>query len=77
MSKVQINKKNLFEEVLSDRTNYYSYNTLVAVLKDGIRHDMSTLYLTTEKFSVTTSRHVNFLKQNLTYNSVRPLSELV
>jgi len=72
MSKVQIDKKSLFEEVLSDRINYYSYNTLIAVLKD----DTSTLYLTTEKFSVTTSRHCTFLKKTLTYNTLLPLVEL-
>lgn len=76
MSKVQIGKKNLYEEVLGDRTNYYSYNTLIAVLKDGIHVNMSTLYVTTEKYSTTTSKHVNMLKKELEYNSVRPLVEL-
>lgn len=75
--KVQMGKKNLWGEVLEDRTNYFSYNTLIAVLKDGVHYDLTTLYITEEKYSSTTSKHVNFLKKNLTYNSIRPLAELV
>lgn len=33
-------------------TDYYSYNTIVGRTVDG------TLYLTTQKYSVTTSRHI-------------------
>lgn len=69
--KIQIDKKNLWAEVLPARTNYYSYTTLIAVVTAG------NLYITEEKLSPTTTRHVNFLKHNLTYNSIRPLEDLV
>ena len=71
--KVQIDKKNLWEEVLAGRTNYYSYDTLIAVVTAG---KLATLYITEERISHTTTKHVNFLKKNLTYNSIRPLEDL-
>lgn len=75
--KRQIDKKNLWKEVLAGRTNYYSYDTLIAVVKDGNHWDLATLYITEAKISCTTTKHVNFLKKKLTYNSIRPLEDLV
>jgi len=68
--KIQIDAKQLFYVQLPSKKEYYSYNTLVAVLRDGI------LYITDQKYSVTTSRHCTFLKKTLTYNTLLPLVEL-
>ena len=68
--KIQIDAKQLFYGQLPSKKEYYSYNTLVAVLRDGI------LYIIDQKYSVTTSRHVTFLKKNVSHY-IKPLLELV
>jgi hypothetical protein len=52
----RIGNENLYKETVNNEVHYYSYNTLVAVAT----HE--ELYMKTEKYSITTTRHCNSIK---------------
>ena len=53
--KIRINKKNLYKEIDGSNINYYSCSTLVAT--------STTLYITNIKYSLTITKHINYIKR--------------
>jgi hypothetical protein len=71
MPKVQIEDKNLWLEVDGDRTIYYSYEDVIAILQDSV------LYLSKKPLSRTTASHKGWLIENISYDNVFTLDNLV
>lgn len=57
--------ENRYMKIGNDKTLFFSYGTLVIVVKDNIA------YITSEYYSVTTTRHINLILQSIDSNFTR------
>lgn len=66
----QIGTKNLYFVEGKRFTQYYSYKTLVGVYSKNLY----TLYVTSENYSQTTTKHVNYIKKLYPTSTIKTIS---